>query len=90
MDIISDLGPNAVARLVGCKAPSVVEWRKRGIPAERCVQIERATEGQYTCEQINPRVRWVRVPDAAWPWHPQGRPLQDHSAPAMEAQRAAA
>lgn len=78
MDIISDLGGvSAVARMVGCKPPSVMEWRKRGIPADRCPTIERASLGKVACEQLRPDIAWHRVPDAAWPWHPEGRPLID-------------
>lgn len=76
--VIDDLGgPAAVARLVRVKPPSVIEWRRRGIPAERCPALERATEGRHTCEGMRPDVVWHRVPDPAWPWHPQGRPLLD-------------
>ena len=78
MDIIDQLGgPAAIARMVGCKPPSVVEWRKRGIPQDRCPEIERATQGQFVCEALNPWVSWLRVPDADWPWHPGGRPVID-------------
>ena len=78
MDIIDELGgPAAIARMVGCKSPSVVEWRKRGIPQDRCPDIERATLGEYTCERLNPGAPWLRVPDALWPWHPEGRPVID-------------
>ena len=66
-----------MARLMGCKPPSVIEWRKRGIPAERCPTFERATDGATTCEALRPDVAWHRVPDIAWPWHPGGRPLID-------------
>jgi len=80
-DIVSRLGgPAAVARMVGCRSPSVSEWRTRGIPADRCPAIERATKGGVTCEEICPRVRWVRVPDPTWP-HPDGRPCIDVAGP---------
>lgn len=82
MDIISDLGPSAVARLAGVKPPSVVEWRARGIPADRCPLLEKGTAGRYACEAVRPDVRWVRVPDSNWPWHPEGRPLIDVAAAA--------
>lgn len=70
-------GPAAVARLVSCKPPSVVGWRHRQIPAERCPDLERAAKGTYRCEQLRPDVAWHRVPDPNWPWHPDGRPLID-------------
>jgi DNA-binding transcriptional regulator YdaS (Cro superfamily) len=86
-------GPAAVARLVNCKPPSVIGWRHRSIPADRCPALERASAGKYPCEQLRPDVRWHRVPDADWPWHPGGRPLIDvarqSDAAEQEAQRAA-
>jgi hypothetical protein len=89
VDIISDLGPTEIARMVGCRAPSVVEWRKRGIPPDRCVALERATAGRYTCEGLRGDVSWIRVPDPAWP-HPGGRPCIDVAAPKAEEARDAA
>lgn len=78
MDIIAELGGvSAVARMVGCKPPSVMEWRRRGIPADRCPTIERACGGRFSCEQLRPGEAWHRVPDPDWPWHPSGRPLID-------------
>lgn len=70
-------GPAAVARLMKCKSPSVIEWRRRSIPAERCPALEEATGGRYPCERLRPDVRWHRVTDPDWPWHPAGRPLID-------------
>lgn len=82
MDIISELGGvTAVARMAGCKPPSVMEWRKRGVPAARCPGIERATLGQFPCEKTRPDISWHRVPDPTWPWHPAGRPLIDVTRP---------
>jgi len=78
LTVIEDLGgPAAVARLVNVKPPSVIEWRRRGIPADRCPALERASQGKHTCEGMRPDVRWHRVADAGWPWHPEGRPLID-------------
>jgi len=78
MDLISELGgPAVVARWTGCKSPSVIEWRKRGIPSKWGPSIERGSEGRWACEVVCPDARWVRVPDPEWPWHPDGRPLLD-------------
>jgi hypothetical protein len=74
-------GPTAVARMVGCKPPSVIEWRKRGIPADRCPAIERESGGKVKCEQLRDDVVWTRIADDNWPWHPAGRPLIDVAAP---------
>lgn len=77
MHVIDQLGgPSAVARIVGVKAPSVIEWRRRGIPPERCPAIERATQGAMHVETLRPDVAWSRIPDADWP-HPDGRPVID-------------
>lgn len=77
MDIFTNLGPSAIGRIVGIKPSSVIDWRKRGIPADRCAELERGTQGAYTCEGLRPDVRWVRVADSDWPWHPEGRPCVD-------------
>ncbi len=90
--VIEDLGgPAAVARICKVRPPSVIEWRRRGIPAERCPDLERASEGRHPCEQLRADVVWHRVPDAEWPWHPAGRPLIDvtRQAPATQPQAAA-
>ncbi len=79
--LIDELGgPAVVARMVGVKPPSVIEWRTRGIPAERCPALEKGSDGRFTCEVMRPDVRWHRVPHEGWPWHPAGRPLIDVSA----------
>jgi DNA-binding transcriptional regulator YdaS (Cro superfamily) len=74
-------GTVAVARMAGVAPPSVTAWRTRGIPADRCPAIERATDGRVTCEELRADVAWQRVPDPAWP-HPEGRPCIDVAAPA--------
>lgn len=33
-------------------------WQARGVPAERCPDIERATNGQVKCEDLRPDVAW--------------------------------
>ena len=77
MSMIDQLGgPTAVARMVGCRVPSVIEWRKRGIPADRCPAIERATSGAVTVEVLRPDAAWSRIPDPSWP-HPASRPVID-------------
>lgn len=83
MDLIDTLGgPAAVARMVGCRSPSVIEWRTRGIPVERCPLIERATAGAHTVETLRPDASWSRIPDPTWP-HPAGRPVIDVARPVV-------
>jgi DNA-binding transcriptional regulator YdaS (Cro superfamily) len=47
----------------------------RQVPVDRCPDIERASDGVVTCEEMRPDVRWHRVADVDWVWHPEGRPL---------------
>ena len=83
---IDDLGGTVcVARMAGVSAPSVTNWRKRGIPPDRCPRIEKATAGRMTVEELRPDVCWVRVPDAEWP-HPGGRPCIDVIGPGRESE----
>lgn len=60
-------GPSAAARKLGVKAPTVSQWRsgKRPIPADRCPEIERATAGAVTCEQLRPDVDWAYLRGSA-------------------------
>ena len=72
-----------LAARVGVTPAAVTQWISghRRVPEARCPAIERATGGLVTCEQLRSDVSWVRVADASWPWHPEGRPLLDVSAP---------
>ena len=40
-----------------------------------CVNLERVSKGLMTVEELNPDLKWIRLPDPDWPWHPEGRPL---------------
>ncbi len=88
-------GPAAVARLRGVTVQAVCFWRdgRRPTPPELCADLEQATAGKFSCEQLLPTGQWVRMPDPAWPWHPEGRPLWDFTAvrtvAAVETQKAA-
>lgn len=64
-DIIESMGGiAATARACGVKPPSVCEWKVRGtVPAERCIDIERASDGRLTVETMRPDLDWTR--DAA-------------------------
>ncbi len=58
---------------------NVWPWCNEGrpVPDEHCPGIERLTDGRVPCEKLRPDVVWHRLPDPAWPWHPNGRPLID-------------
>lgn len=68
-----------LAALIGVTQATVAEWAtgRRPIPPDRCPDIERAVEGAVSCEDLRDDVRWARVADERWPWHPEGRPLID-------------
>ncbi len=51
---------SALARAVGVVPQVVNNWHRRGnVPADYCPSIERATQGQVTCEQLRPDVDWA-------------------------------
>jgi DNA-binding transcriptional regulator YdaS (Cro superfamily) len=47
------------ARRIGASAQQVSNWRTRGVPAEWCPDIERATSGQVRCEELRPDIDWA-------------------------------
>lgn len=47
-------GPTAVARMTGCKVPSVIKWRRTGIPVIRAPAIELATGGKVMRWHLRP------------------------------------
>ncbi|MFM2057928.1 MAG: hypothetical protein RLY71_2313 [Pseudomonadota bacterium] len=55
-------GPAEVARICSVTPPSVTQWRTRGVPIERCVQIEQATAGAVMRWDLRPD-DWMRI----WP-----------------------
>ena len=67
-----------LASKVGCQPQLVWQWSRgvRPVPHERCPEIELATEGQVTCEELRSDLRWVRVACADWP-HADGKPMLD-------------
>ena len=67
-----------LCRAIGAFASDLSFWvnKIRPIPEARCVDIERATDGAVTVEEMRPDVAWVRIKDKAWP-HPKGRPAVD-------------
>lgn len=47
-------GLTTFALRIGVKPQVVVNWRARGIPAVRVLDIERATEGKVTRHELRP------------------------------------
>ena len=54
-------GPAKLAVILGVTVQAVCFWRdaKRQFPAERCPEIEKATLGAVTCEELRPDVDWA-------------------------------
>lgn len=46
----------ALANALGIRSPSISDWRRSRIPAERCVEIELATKGAVTRAELRPDV----------------------------------
>lgn len=71
-------GVGALAARLGVGQSVVSNWRARGsVAQDACPAIEQIVAGRVQCEALRPDVVWRRVPDAEWPWHPNGRPLID-------------
>lgn len=47
---------SALADLLKCKVQVVNNWTRRGVPIERCVDIERATGGKVKRAQLRPDI----------------------------------
>ena len=52
-------GVTLLAEKLDVSPNSVINWRARGAPAEKCPDIERATKGAVTCEELRPDVNWA-------------------------------
>jgi DNA-binding transcriptional regulator YdaS (Cro superfamily) len=51
-------GPTKLAVQLGVSVQRLLNWLARGVPAERCPDIEDALDGRVTCEQLRPDVNW--------------------------------
>jgi DNA-binding transcriptional regulator YdaS (Cro superfamily) len=43
---------------LGVSVQRLLNWIDRGVPAERCPDIEDAVDGQVMCEDLRPDVNW--------------------------------
>lgn len=54
---------NELAKEINAPAALISQWKNgsRQVPAERCIDIERATDGAVTCEELRPDLadRWA-------------------------------
>ena len=51
----------ALAKRLGIPSTLIYQWQTgvRQVPAERCIQIERATNGAVRCEELRPDIDWA-------------------------------
>lgn len=56
-----------LAERLGVTKGAVGQWKEEGrvVPAEHCPVIERLTEGKVRCEDLNPKVDWAYLREAA-------------------------
>lgn len=50
--------PSKLARALDVFPQHITNWRKRGIPADRCLALETVTG--IPCEEIRPDLNWQR------------------------------
>lgn len=65
-------GQTQMAKKLGLKQQNVWVWLRSGtVPAEYCPEIEEATSGQVTAEQLRPDVAWhvIRAGAGQFPNH---------------------
>lgn len=57
---------SALAKAIDVAPQVVNNWHRRGnVPADYCPAIERATQGQVTCEELRPDVDWGYLRESA-------------------------
>ncbi len=45
-----------LAKKLGLCSMAITQWKKRGVPANKCLQIEQATDGLVTCYELRPDI----------------------------------
>ena len=51
-------GLSELSSILGVAPQVVTNWRVRGVPVERCIDLEKATDGAVRCEDIRPDLDW--------------------------------
>jgi DNA-binding transcriptional regulator YdaS (Cro superfamily) len=75
-------GRNHLAKLLRVSPAAIGNWKKRDVPVEQCIEIERHTSGIVRCELLRPDVNWavIRGTQQAAPsdsqLHPDQKPAQ--------------
>lgn len=47
-----------LAEILGVTSAAITQWKDGRVPAERCPEIERATQGRVLCEELRHDVAW--------------------------------
>jgi len=76
-DLLGGTGKTASALGVTGDAVRKAASGSMAIPTEWAVFFDFTTSGTIAAEELVPRVRWARMPDASWP-APAGRPVVLH------------
>ncbi|AKG12270.1 transcriptional regulator [Moraxella bovoculi] len=50
-----------LARRIGLTAWAVNKWNPHKVPQNRCLAIEKATDGQVKAEELRPDINWQYV-----------------------------
>jgi DNA-binding transcriptional regulator YdaS (Cro superfamily) len=55
----------ALAEILGVSPGAVTQWIDGGVPLDRCIPIEQATQGAVRCEELRPDQNWgfIRATD---------------------------
>lgn len=51
-------GQTKLANHFGVTPWAVSKWQTAGVPVQRCIEIEKLTNGEVTCEQLRPDIDW--------------------------------
>jgi DNA-binding transcriptional regulator YdaS (Cro superfamily) len=62
---LKGLNQSEIARQLGIRPQAVQQWFKTKVPAERCPDIERISNGEVTCEELRPDVNWAVLRNSA-------------------------
>ena len=64
---IRAVGVKTLAEALGITTAALGQWKNgvRPVPAERCPQIERATNGAVKCEELRPDIDWAVIRERA-------------------------
>ncbi len=48
----------AFAKALNVTYATIGNWKSRGTPVDRCIDVEKLSRGAVTCEQLRPDIDW--------------------------------